>query len=147
MRAPAEVRFERLQKLIERVYEEAEKGGVIVVEGPRDKESLRLMGIKGRILCLQSSRKNTFGFAEQLFGEKHVIVLTDFDRQGVFLANRLSRILNSQKIHANLMLWRELRGLTRSELRSIEELPRLYERLQAEVQFHRPSGPGLRRHS
>ncbi|MGA3108936.1 MAG: hypothetical protein ABSD99_05690 [Candidatus Bathyarchaeia archaeon] len=147
MRAPAHVRFERLQKLIERVSDEAEKGGIIVVEGPRDKESLRLMGIQGRILCLQSSRKNTFGFVEQLDGESHVIVLTDFDRQGVFLANRLTRILISQKIRANLMLWRELRGLTRSELRSIEELPRLYERLQAEVYFHRPSGPELRRHS
>ncbi len=147
MRAPTEVRFERLQKLIERVQEEAERGTIIVVEGPRDKESLRLMGIEGRILCLQSSRKNTLGFAEQLYGENRVVVLTDFDRQGVFLANRLSRILSSQKIHANLMLWRELRGLTRSELRSIEELPRLYERLQAEVQFHRRSGPELRRHS
>lgn len=147
MRAPAHVRFERLQKLIERVSDEAQKGGIIVVEGLRDKESLRQLGIQGRILCLQNSRKNTFGFVEQLDGESHVIVLTDFDRQGVFLANRLTRILNAQKIRANLMLWRELRGLTRSELRSIEELPRLYERLQAEVYFHRPSGPELRRHS
>jgi 5S rRNA maturation endonuclease (ribonuclease M5) len=147
MRAPVQVRFELLQKLIERIYDEAEKGGIIVVEGPRDKEALRLMGIKGRILCLQSSRKNTFGFAEQLDGESQVIVLTDFDREGVFLANRLARILNSQKIHANLSLWRELRGLTRSELRSVEELPRLYQRLQAEIYFHRPSGPELRRHS
>ena len=147
MRAPAHVRFERLQKLIERVSDEAEKGGIIVVEGLRDKESLRQLGIQGRILCLQNSRKNTFGFVEQLDGESHVIVLTDFDRQGVFLANRLTRILISQKIRANLMLWRELRGLTRSELRSIEELPRLYERLQAEVYFHRRSGPELRRHS
>jgi 5S rRNA maturation endonuclease (ribonuclease M5) len=105
------------------------------------------MGIKGRILCLQSSRKNTFGFAEQLDGESQVIVLTDFDREGVFLANRLARILNSRNIHTNLSLWRELRGLTRSELRSIEELPRLYQRLEAEVYFHRPSGPELRRHS
>ena len=146
MRAPVQVRFERLQRLIERLYDEAETGGIIVVEGPRDKESLRLMGIEGRILCLQSSRKNTLGFAEQFDSKSQVIVLTDFDREGVFLANRLARILNSQKIHANLTLWRELRGLTRSELRSIQELPRLYQRLQAEVYFHRPSGRELRRY-
>jgi 5S rRNA maturation endonuclease (ribonuclease M5) len=146
MRAPVQVRFERLQKLIQRISDETEKGGIIVVEGPRDKESLTLMGIKGRILSLQNSRKSTMGFAEQLDGEGQVIVLTDFDREGVFLANKLARILNSQKIHANLALWRELRGLTRSELRSVEELPRLYQRLQAEVYFHRPSGRELRRH-
>jgi 5S rRNA maturation endonuclease (ribonuclease M5) len=144
MRAPAQVRFERLQKLIERVYDEAEKGGVIVVEGARDRESLRRMGIKGRILCLKSSRKNTLGFAEQFDGESQVIVLTDFDPEGVFLANRLARVLNSQNIHANLILWRQLRGLTRSELRSIEELPKLYQRLQAEVHFRRRSGPEIR---
>ena len=147
MRAPAQIRFERLQKLIERVKYEAEKGAVIVVEGPRDRESLRSMGISGKILCLQSSRRNTLGFAEQLEDERSVIVLMDFDREGVFLANRLSRVLNSQKIHANLVLWRELRALTRSELRSIEELPRLYDRLQNEIHFHRGLVVDLRRHT
>jgi 5S rRNA maturation endonuclease (ribonuclease M5) len=146
MRAPAQIRFERLQKLIERVNYEAERGAVIVVEGPRDRESLRMMGIKGKILCLQSSRRNAVGFAEQLEGERDVIVLMDFDRQGVFLANRLSRVLNSQKVHANLVLWRELRALTRSDLRSIEELPRLYDRLQNEVHFHRSIVADMRRH-
>lgn len=135
MRAPAEVRLERLQKLIQRVSEESEKGGIIVVEGQRDRESLREMGISGTILCLQSSRKNTVGFVEELDGRRDVIVLTDFDRQGVFLAKRLTRLMNSQSIHANLVLWRELRGLTRSDVRSIEELPKLYARLQTEVFF------------
>jgi 5S rRNA maturation endonuclease (ribonuclease M5) len=147
MRAPAQVRFERLQKLIERVKYEAEKGAVIVVEGPRDRESLRSMGISGKILCLQSSRRNTLGFAEQLEDERSVIVLMDFDREGVFLANRLSRVLNSRKTHSNLVLWRELRALTRSELRSIEELPRLYDRLQNEIHFHRGVVADLRRHA
>ena len=147
MRAPAQIRFERLQKLVERINYEADKGSVRVVEGLRDRESLRMMGIKGKILCLQSSRRNTFSFAEQLEGETNVIVLMDFDRQGVFLANRLTRVLNSQNIHANLVLWRELRSLTRSELRSIEELPRLYDRLQGEVHFHRSIVADTRRHA
>ena len=147
MRAPAQIRFERLQKLIERINYEAEKGGVIVVEGSRDRESLRMMGIKGKILCLQSSRRNTFGFADQLDHESNIIVLMDFDRQGVFLANRLSRVLNSQNIHANTVLWRELRSLTRSELRSVEELPRLYDRLQNEVHFRRSTIADIRRHA
>jgi len=147
MRAPPQVRFERLQKLMQRLNDEAAKGSVIVVEGARDKKSLESMGITGRILCVQSSRRSTFSFAEQLDGEKDVVVLMDFDRQGVYLANRLARILNSQRMHPNLELWRELRGLTRSELRSIEELPRLHERLQNEVQFHRSVVADSRRRS
>ncbi|HXZ89774.1 MAG TPA: toprim domain-containing protein [archaeon] len=147
MRAPAQVRFEELQKLIQRLNDEAENGSLIVVEGVRDKKSLQSMGLRGRIACIQSSRRSTLSFAEQLDGEKNVIILMDFDRQGVFLANRLSRLLNAQSIHANLLLWRELRSLTRSDIRSIEELPRLHERLQQEVQFHRSAVADGRRHS
>jgi len=145
MRAPAQVRFERLQKLIQRLNEEAEDGSVIVVEGARDKRSLESLGISGKIVCLQSSRRSTVSFAEQFHDEKSVVVLMDFDPQGVFLANRLARILNSQSVHANLVLWRELRSLTRSELRSVEELPRLHARLAEEVHFHRSPVADARR--
>jgi len=139
MRAPLQVRFEKLQKLIERISDESQQGRVIVVEGMKDRDSLRSMGVRGRILCLKSSRKNTVNFAEELDGEREVILLTDFDREGVFLAKQLARTLNSQNVQANLLFWRELRGLTRTDLRSIEELPKLYERLHSEVNFHRSS--------
>ena len=139
MRAPLEVRFEKLQKLIERITYESQRGRIIVVEGAKDRKSLRSMGVSGTILCLKSSRHNIASFAEQLDGEKEVILLTDFDREGVFLAKRLSRILNSLSVHSNLLLWSELRGLTRSDLRSIEELPALYERIHSELLFHRPA--------
>ncbi|HUK28679.1 MAG TPA: toprim domain-containing protein [Candidatus Acidoferrales bacterium] len=139
MRAPLQVRFEKLQKLIERISDESQQGRVIVVEGMKDRDSLRSMGVRGRILCLKSSRKNTVNFAEELDGEREVILLTDFDREGVFLAKQLARTLNSQNVQANLLFWRELRGLTRTDLRSIEELPKLYERLHSEVNFRRSS--------
>jgi 5S rRNA maturation endonuclease (ribonuclease M5) len=59
-------------------------------------------------------------------------VLTDFDREGVSLAKRLSRILTAQRVHANLSLWQALRHLTRSDVRSIEELVKYRQRLQVE---------------
>jgi 5S rRNA maturation endonuclease (ribonuclease M5) len=132
LRAPVEVRFEKLQKLLDRLSQESQKGGVIIVEGNRDRDALRRMSITGRILCLQSSRKNAVGFVEDLDSANDVIVLTDFDRQGVFLAKRLARLLNAQSIRSNLILWRDLRRLARSDIRSIEELPKYYQRLQVE---------------
>ena len=132
MRAPVEVRLERLQKLIERIEDESEKGYAIIVEGRRDRDSLRRMGVTGSIHCVQSSRQNPFSFAQELGNMKEVIILTDFDRQGVYLAKRLSRILISQKVRANLVLWRELRRLAKSDIRSIEELPKYFQRLQSE---------------
>ena len=132
MRAPAEVRLERFRRLMDQVSYESERGGVIVVEGIRDRESLRRMGIGGPILCLQSSRRNAVGFVEELPDVRNVVVLTDFDREGVFLAQKLSRLLNSQNVHVNLVLWRELRQLARSDVRSIEELPKYYQRMMVE---------------
>ena len=132
MRATIEIRLEKLQKLVERIKHESEKGQAIVVEGQRDREALRGMGISGSILCVQSSRMNAVGFAEELDKTKEVIILTDFDREGVYLAKRLGRILNSQKVRPNLVLWRELRRLAKSDIRSIEELPKYYQRLQNE---------------
>jgi len=130
MRAPPEVRLEKLQKLIERIAFESQNGSIIVVEGPRDRESLRKLAVSGTILCLQNSRMNTIRFAEQLNEARDVVILTDFDRQGVFLAKNLTCVLNSQRVRTNVILWRDLRRLTKSEIRSIEELPGLYQRLQ-----------------
>ena len=130
MRAPLEVRLEKFQKLIEQISLESQDGSIIVVEGLRDKNALRNMGVSGTILSLQNSRMNTMSFAEQLSDTRGVVVLTDFDRQGVFLAKSLSRSLNAQHVRTNLILWRDLRRLAKSDARSIEELPKLYERLQ-----------------
>jgi len=133
MRAPPEVRLERFQKLIERISFESQKGSVIVVEGSRDKEALRRLGVPGTILCLQNSRMNPVRFSEQLNDTQDVVVLTDFDRQGVFLAKSLVRILNSQHVRTNLIFWRDLRRLTKSHIRSIEELPKLHQHLESDV--------------
>jgi 5S rRNA maturation endonuclease (ribonuclease M5) len=139
MRAPLEVRFEKLQKLIERISFESQEGGVIIVEGIRDRDSLREIGITGRILCLQNSRKNAVGFVEELHDVDEVIILTDFDREGVFLAKRLARTLNAGGIRNNLVLWRDLRRLARSDIRSIEELPKYYQRLQVKNLSNHPT--------
>ena len=133
MRAPAAVRLERFQQIIEQVAFESSNGSTIIVEGQKDRESLRKLGITGPIECLQSSRRNAVAFVENLGDAKKAIVLTDFDREGISLAKKLSRSLDVHSLHANLVLWKNLRELTRSEVRSIEELPKYLERLQDQV--------------
>ena len=130
MRAPAAVRLEKLQKILERICLESTSGSLIIVEGQKDLNSLRAMGITGHVRCLQNSRKNVTMFVETLEETKHVLVLTDFDREGVSLAKKLSRSLTAHGVNANLVLWKSLRELTRSEVRSIEELPEYQDRLQ-----------------
>jgi len=119
--------------LIEQVAFESSNGSTIIVEGQKDRESLRIMGITGPIECLQSSRQSPVGFVERLGDAKRIIVLTDFDREGTSLAKKLSRTFIAHSLHVNLVLWKNLRELTRSEVRSIEELPKYLERLQNKI--------------
>ena len=132
MRAPPIVRLERFRKLMEQVCFESSNGSTIIVEGRRDRESLRSMGVTGPIQCLQSSRTNAIGLVESLQGVRRVVVLTDFDREGVSLAQKLTRSLNARGLRVNLVIWKNLRELTRSEVRSIQELPKYTERLERE---------------
>ena len=141
MRAPANVRLERLEKLLEYLSDESEKGNPIIVEGAKDKNALRAIGITGSILCLQSSRLNPLEFVEGLGELRKAIVLTDFDRQGVSLAHRLSRTLNSRGTLGNIIIWRSLRELTRSNLRSVEELPGYRDKLRLEVEHPNDAFP------
>ena len=134
MRAPANVRLERLETLLNQLLHESEKGKPIIVEGTKDRDALRTIGIAGRIDCLQNSRLNPIGFVEKLGDIRQAVVLTDFDNQGVSLAYRLTRILISHGTSANTTIWHSLRELTRSDLRSIEELPRYRERLRLETE-------------
>jgi len=133
MRAPAAVRLERFQQLMEQVGSESSNGSTIIVEGQKDRESLRRMGITGPIQCLQSSRQNALGFVEKLGRTKRIVVLTDFDREGISLARKLVRSLNAQSLDVNIVIWKNLRELTRSDVRSIEELPKYLERLHRET--------------
>jgi len=137
MRAPAAVRLERFQQLIEQVAFESSNGSTIIVEGQKDRESLREMGITGPIQCLQSSRQNALGFVESLGRTKNIVILTDFDREGISLAKKLTRTLNANSVHVNLVLWKSLRELTRSHVRSIEELPKYLGRLLNETNPNR----------
>ena len=133
MRAPAVVRLERLQQLIAQVAFESSNGSMIIVEGQKDRESLRKMGITGPIQCLQSSRQNALEFVETIALTKRIVILTDFDHEGISLAKKLTRTLNAQSVHVNLVLWKSLRELTRSHVRSIEELPKYIDKLQNEI--------------
>jgi len=133
MRAPASVRLERFQQLIDQVTFESSNGSTIVVEGQKDRDSLRRMGIKGPIRCLQSSRQNALAFTEDFDHTKRILILTDFDREGTSLAKKLVRSLTGHGLQVNLVLWKRLRELTRSDVRSIEELPKYFERLTVEA--------------
>jgi 5S rRNA maturation endonuclease (ribonuclease M5) len=97
-------------------------GTVVVVEGERDRRSLRRLGIDGTILLVHRGR--TISETAQLLAAtaRRVIVLTDWDTEGGHLAQRLKEFLGSGRSGPDLEYRRRLARIVRGELVHVEGL-------------------------
>jgi len=129
-----ERKFERLNYLVERLRDEVSRGALLVVEGERDVASLRTIGINSNIIAIKSGGK-TFQEIMDIISSssREVIVLTDFDRKGRELAERLCSFLEGMKIKVNLRFWKELYELLNGDIKDIEGLAVCLENLRRKI--------------
>jgi len=104
-------RNSHLQKLIEVIEElkyENSLGIPIIVEGKRDVQSLRKLGIEGIIIPI--SKVPIFEVVDVLVEEgiKEVILLTDFDRAGRQYAKEIVVEFESKRIKVNRSFRRDI---------------------------------------
>jgi len=130
--SPLKRKYERLWKILERIAS-AGRDSVIIVEGRRDEESLRRLGIMGNIYKLKSSRIGFQEFPAIMGGYREAIILTDFDREGEELVVRVQRELAPLRIRIDCSLWNQLRGLVSSDIKSIEDLADYLKKMEMEV--------------
>jgi len=128
-----------LVELFSKIDEQYE-GLLIVVEGKRDEKILRELGVKARIVKTQSG-KPRLEFLEEIAsaaGEGgQVLILTDFDPEGVELCRLIERDLELRKIVILMRIRREIRK-SRGNWRCIEEMVALFKRRDSpEPQDHR----------
>ena len=110
--------------------DEQYEGLLIVVEGKRDEKILRELGVKARIVKTQSGKPRLEYLEEiALAGGKdgQVLILTDFDPEGVILCRFIERDLELRKIVILKRLRREIRKLM-GNWRCIEEMVALFKR-------------------
>jgi len=117
-------KVERIEQTITRLVEESAKGKPIVVEGKKDAETLRDLGVAGAVLTLKTGGKSFLEATTEIeeLGAKEVILLLDFDRRGREGTKRLQLDLEKAKIKANVRFWQELHSLVGREVQSIESL-------------------------
>lgn len=113
-----EQRLERLQEALDQLIETNETSPV-VVEGPRDEQALRELGLQGDILVYNQGRNMT-DFADRLRGPRDVVVLFDWDRKGGQLARLLQQKL-SGVVRMDLELRKEFARV--SLVKCVEDLP------------------------
>jgi len=120
----------------------------VIVEGRRDVEALRRLGLSGEILTLHCGQ-TVAAFGERLARRfSTVILLLDWDRRGRQLHAQLARHLDAEWEEHNY-LRQELIALCKSSITSIEELPALLAAQtaapRAAIASDRPAA-GRRRH-
>ena len=138
-------KMEETEKLIDEIRKQSEAGVPIIVEGRRDEAALRKLGIRGRVYGLKSRGESRHEFLDRLNGTKEAIVLTDFDREGKELETWLYKELSQRGVKSDLKLWIRMRSLTRTEVRSVEEIPRFVRALEARARGIRPIRPQVPR--
>lgn len=137
MLTPAE-RLEELEDVLA-VLEELSDTTPIVVEGTKDVEALKLLGITKNVRHLNRG-ESVFNFCEDLSRRSRtLIILTDWDRKGGMLARMLKEACHANEIEADLGIRTKLVILSKKEAKDIESLPTFIERLR--VRSTTPSLP------
>lgn len=121
-------------RLFVRLREEAESGvAVVVVEGERDRRSLRALGLRGPIALVHGG-ETLSAFAGRLArGGRKVVVLTDWDLEGGHLAQRLRVFLEAEAVGIDLEYRRRFAKILRGELVHVEGLNRWARRTAEEA--------------
>jgi len=94
---------------------------VVIVEGKRDKKAVSNLGFK-RIITIDG--KPIFKILDLLKPKDHVLILTDFDREGKKKAKKLRSLLARRRIKIEEQLRRDFSRFFR--IKKIEELNSLF---------------------
>jgi len=126
---------EKIQRIIAALTEESAKGKPIIVEGKKDAQALRELGVNGKILTVKTGGKSFIEATAEIekLGAQEVILLLDFDRRGKEGTVRLKHNLEPAKIKANTRFWRELQALVGREIQCIESLTSYLKTLQEKI--------------
>jgi 5S rRNA maturation endonuclease (ribonuclease M5) len=125
-------RLESIDEIIVELRELAETGAIIVVEGRKDVESLRSLGIKGEmwLACQQPLLK----FTEQLSSSgKEIVLLTDWDKKGGMTARKIINHLQAYGINPNTDIRSRIGALVRKRIKDIESLNNYINKLRSEL--------------
>lgn len=117
--------LEGIIAVIEKLKHEADEDTVILVEGQRDKQALQQLGITGRILSLREFRNEVRVY----LNAERVILLLDFDEEGVEMYKRVRTRLEQQGFKVEPFYYRRLCEMRRFGVYTVEEMGRYLNRV------------------
>ncbi|MEM3459393.1 MAG: toprim domain-containing protein [Candidatus Bathyarchaeia archaeon] len=126
---------EKILQILSCLAEESAKGTPIVVEGKKDIEALRNMGIQGKILSAKTGGKTLLDVVSEIekCGTREVILMLDFDRRGEEWTKRLTQILEKTRIKINTEYRNALLSLVGRDIKDVESLTAYMETLKSKI--------------
>ena len=104
------LRYEVYQELEDLVSEMNYTVDAVVIEGPHDRRTLNRLGYRKPILlCSKLSHSELIDLISEKFS--NVVVLTDFDEEGVQLNRKLSKLLERRGVKVDRFYRRRFRRL------------------------------------
>jgi len=113
-------RLEEVEDVLSSIRE-LDGDSCILVEGLRDREALRALGVVGKVSCLQRGSGSISERLERIDAKK-IIVLTDFDPKGRHLAKLAHRLLAARGRKVDLTTWCMLKSYVGRDVRDVEGL-------------------------
>ncbi len=121
--------LEALEELIESLMEASLQGAAIIVEGRRDEQALRALGLTGPVIM--ASRRPALHLAEDAARSfSKVVLLTDWDEKGDEMAGKIELHLRAAGLRPDLEIRSRLKKLVKKEIKDVESLSFYVERMR-----------------
>lgn len=126
---------EQISEVLGQLAEESSKGTLVLVEGKKDVEALRSLGLEGPISSVKTGGKSFLDIASEIqdHGTSKVVLLLDFDRRGKQGTNRLRRNLERTGVKVDMSAWLALLTLAGKDVPCIEGIPSYLEDLRGKI--------------
>jgi 2,5-diamino-6-(ribosylamino)-4(3H)-pyrimidinone 5'-phosphate reductase len=130
-----EKKLENLTQTLDHLVQESARGTAIVVEGKKDLEALRELGVQGKILSAKTGGRSFLDLLSEIeeAEPREVILLFDFDRRGREWTKRLKMHLEKARIKANVTFWCEFYKLLGKDVKDIESITTYMETLKSKT--------------
>jgi 5S rRNA maturation endonuclease (ribonuclease M5) len=126
---------EQILQVLEQLAEENRSGKPIIVEGQKDAETLRELGVNGQIIFAKTGGKSLLDVVSEIevASASEILMLLDFDRRGRELTERLKRHIEKLGIKANMHYWLKLSSLVGKEVKDVEGLAKYMKTLKSKI--------------
>ncbi len=123
--------LEALEELIASLIDASCQGAAVIVEGRRDLQALRSLGLPGPVIM--ASRRPALELAEDAARNySQIILLTDWDRKGDEMCKTIDLHLRSVGSRPDKEIRSRLGKLVKKEIKDVESLGRYAERMRGQ---------------